>query len=311
MKKIIDKVRNINRPLVIGLIGLIPVGLEVYGIIDSIKKDKSGKYIFTTYNKVSIFLFIVYIIAMIYLLFKENEENKSVKELEDEKKVLKDMLHARDQLISNMKHFLARSIQCVPTETEFTKDKEYDKCKENVLKTATEICYILHNTLTKVFGKDNFTINLYQKCKIDNKNHIYFMRHEGAITQPKKIGSTKLLKKNPNNFYRERILLNNNPSYVIHLDSNDVANEFGINVDECKYKQYIGIPICAADSDDIKFLLEINVIDESILEDDVDKVMEIINTYIKPITDCFSLMTGILNYVDNVDEFYRRRETHE
>ena len=130
---------------------------------------------------------------------------------------------------------------------------------------------------------------------------MFFMVHEGEASQPQQVGASQLMRNDSESFYRERIMISNNPTYVIHLDAEDVAKQFGINVDECKYKQYIALPICYNNSNVVKFLFEINIIDEYILENDEKKVKRIINTYIKPIMDCFVLMMEIQGYVETAE----------
>lgn len=281
-------------------------GPVVFEIMDTISGEwlKENGQINWTGKSITIICGIVYLGIVVCMTVAELREKKTIKSYTDEIKALRDEDDMMKFTLTNIDNAIGYANENVRKQAEYLQKQNDSRIRElDIVNFATNACAICYEIFSRLWGKDYITVNIYQKFKEKDDKKIYtkMIAHEGHITQPKYFGHRRILKRGKDNYFCERIMLDENPSYVILLSPEDVARQFNIPVSKCKYKQYIAIPIFDASSK-LRLLVEINVINKPVITNEESKVQEKIAQYFMCLKDYLLLMLSIENYASIVDD---------
>ena len=290
---------NRKRFLIKNLVTVLgPVVFEIVNTLTGEWTIQQGSFPISTGKLITILIAAIYLTLMVYFAYKDYEKKKIDKELsrkimqmEKEKQFLLLSLGKSGNEIAYASHSIKSQMQYLRT-TNDTTVREL-----NVVHFATTVCSDWYNLMCQMYGDKHITVNVYHKYK-KNERKIYqkMIAHEGYITQPRYFGQERLLRDKKNNYYSEQILLSNNPEYKILLNPKEVAAAFQKEVANCKYKQYIAIPICD-DNNNIIFLIEINVLDQIVIKEDEETFKSILNIYFSNFKEYMLMMINIEKYI--------------
>ena len=267
--------------------------LIIFEVVNIVTGDwinpETSKLDITTGKFITLLIGTICIVINIYDYIKDRNSKIKNKNLSKENILLKKMINKYEQLIN---------LTCNGA-TEGIKEFDNVNIREiDILKNMTFFCQTIYELLIKIFSNDkNITVNIYHKFKVGKRLHSRMVAHEG-ITKPRNLFKDRILN-GKDKYYCEEIMLKENPEHIILLDPLEVSNRFNLKADKCKYKQYIAIPIVDLDTK-FRFLLEINILDECILEDDKNNIIDIIETYIMPFIEILVFLMETEKYANVV-----------
>ena len=196
-------------------------------------------------------------------------------------------------------------------------DKEAPDTIWSFSQTCAIICKDVFNTLVKMYGHDNsFEVSYIEfsyddECTYSSRMNYYVNRNNEIPTINNKIISlprnikAKTMKKR---YCFERILYEKTNAPVILLSEEEIKLNFYFSSNDqrenCKYKQYIGIPVCC-DSKKPIGLLQIAIFENNIIKGDKDSINQFLISILRPMSylsllanktqDCISILTGGVN----------------
>lgn len=279
-----------------------PIVFEIVNAVSGSWTDEEGHFVLTVGKLITIMVAMVYLVVIGILSCKEYKERNDIDSLISKidaeiayRNILLDTIKKIEELIG----FSASNIH---EQAKYLRKKNDTTIRElSIQKAATTVCTAWYQLLRKKYKNDNITVNIYHKYNNNSTLYSKMIAHEGYITQPKTFGIEKMLKRSNNNYFCERIMLSDNPSYVIKLNPYEVAKAFGKDEKTCKYKQYVAIPIFS-NSNSCIFLVEINVLNECALGDNKDEIMKFIDDHFIVLKEYLMLMIEMEGYVNVVGE---------
>lgn len=236
-----------------------------------------------------VILYIAYVIFVAYndkkqedLSIKIRELNKSIERqqsviniYQDEYKSLNYIMDISQQEINS----LAKKISSV---------SNLDLINWNFETISSYMCHDIVSIMSKISKSGNdISVNVYMRYKDNtrrrNSDYIKMIAHHGGSNStPSVLGSHIILNKKKNWQY-SKLFLENNPKVVIYPTEDEIKQNFGYNGNPSKYdgeySQYIGIPISCS-SGNILCALEIVARHGTIIADNKEELLKIVNTYI-------------------------------
>lgn len=289
------------------LINFFKVSLPIVGpIVFEISNIVTGSWVenkeFNARKVVTILLAIAYIVITVYQSLMENKRKQNIEEL---KKQIEDLNSEKEQFVNTfnqMGNAISYSCKSLKTQAEVLRKNSNTEIRElSIVNFATTACTIWYTILTRKYGKEHITVNIYHKFrKSDAKEYETMIAHEGYITKPKYFGQERLLKVKKTSYYAEKILMKDNPEVVLLLTPETVAEAFNQSVERCKYKQYIAIPIIDKTGKTC-LMVEINAIEKSVFPEDSGFIKEFLNLHFSWLKEYLLLMINLEDYAQIVD----------
>lgn len=246
---------------------------------------------------------IFYIILITYWGYKDYNDSMNID-------VLKEQLD-NNKITFNGIHNLIKysSADIIKKIDEISNKNDYSKGSLDIFDASTSICQQVHITLSEIFNKnkDNITVNMYLKVPKGKSYCCRMIAHEGTISHPKiYLQDLSLDNKNSNQKYLcQKIFIENNPEYRILSTPNEINDQFKLNKDNNgKYSQYIGIPL-TDNNNTIIALLEINVLNKTMIFNNIDEGIALIRKYLQPFISMFMLSLNLNNLLDVMDKEYK------
>ena len=297
MKQVVGQLLRILVPIV------GPIIFEIANIVTGSWITNDGEFNFSTGKFVTLLIAVAYLIVMIYWTFQDRKKKQNEEQLE---KKIENLNSEKEQFINTLNevgNVISYSCTGVKKQSEVLSKNNNTEIRElSIVNFATTACTVWYNILAEKYGKEHITVNIYHKYqKEDGKEYETMIAHEGHITQPKYFGQERLLKTRKNLYYAEKILMQDNPEIVLLLTPEKVAEAFNQNVANCKYKQYIAIPIIDR-AGKMRLMVEINVLGESLFLIDTGIIKESLNLHFSCLKEYLLLMINMEDYARIVDQ---------
>ena len=287
--------------IVIPIIG--PIVFEISNIVTGSWITNDGRFNLSTGKFITLLIAIAYLTVIIYWTFKDRKKQQNEEQLEKKIECLSSEKGQFINILNEVGNVISYSCKGVKKQSEVLSKNNNTEIRElSIVNFATTVCTVWYNLLAEKYGKEHITVNIYHKYKkTDGKEYETMIAHEGHITQPKYFGQERLLKTRRNLYYAEKLLMQDNPEIVLLLTPDKVAEAFNKSVVNCKYKQYIAIPIIDR-AGKMRLMVEINVLDESMFLVDTGSIKKFLNLHFSCLKEYLLLMINMEDYARVVDQ---------
>lgn len=204
-----------------------------------------------------------------YVSGKNKKEENILEETKRSKEHIEQLLNQKDTQIRGYKETLSSSQAVLEAFAENINKLKHDLMNDGTSVEANwgykQICMLIckcaYTTLEKIYNKSCFEVsyvslkktdgpeNIVRMIAYENENHEKPSVHQNVRRIPKKIPSKKIKKyRQKQMFCFEKLFLEETTAALILLKEEDIRSNFYFRTEiqkaNCKYKQYIGIPIC-------------------------------------------------------------------
>ena len=259
----------------------------------------NGKFNATTTNVFAIIIIILYISLISYFGYKDYSDNINIDNL-------KRHLQNNEITFNGVQNLIKyRYNDIVKKTNDIANKSDYSKGPLDIFDTATSICKQVYMTLSDIFyeHKNNITVNMYSKIREGDDFYCRMIAHEGTTSRPKIYLKNLPLdnKRSSKKYLCQKILIENNPQYRMLLTPDQVAKNFTLNPGSAvQYSQYIGIPLTDISNVTVA-LLEINILNNTIIFNSADECMDLIRKNLDPFVSMFMLSLSLDNLLEVMD----------
>ncbi len=283
-----------------------PILFEIANEISGNWTNLDGKIYIGLGKFITILIGVTYFGVLSYITYKEKNR---LDELENVIKRNKE-LEKKNNIFSNVSKAVCNILGYTTEKTknqivDYRRNQTIDTSYVNATNAATIVCERIYASILELSEEHkDVTVNYYRKyIGDDDKAYTEMIAHEGYNTTPRYYMIPRLLKIDKKSYYCERLLDNSNPDTVFLKTKAEVAKAFGIPEENCKYNQYVGIPIRRFASKEKVALIEVVVHNNSIVWNDNEDVMKFVECYCENFKEYMLLIDMLTNLYDTVNKY--------
>jgi len=254
---------------------------------------------------VTILIGVSYFGLLSYFTYKDSKKTDDIDRLNIQIEKLKSKCNAYKENAKSLCDIFAYTTEKIKHQIqEFRKKREIDTYFLNITNAATLACERVYRNIMSLSGETaEVTVNYYRRFEEQGKIYSEMIAHEGYNSNPKFFKIKKLLKIDKNSYYCEKLLNDDNPDVVFLPDKDAVKRALKIKGTECKYNQYVGIPIRRLGSGEKVALIEIVAHNDSVIWNDKEEVRDFINRYCEPFKEYVLMIDMLSKFYETVNEY--------
>lgn len=283
----------------------VPILFEIVDQISGDWVDAAGKLTIGVGKFITILIGIAYLGSAIYFACKEKndlalleEKESKIKELEKQCEAYKNSMKSTCNVVGYTTEKIKQQIG------EYRKTQHIDMRYMNMTNAATIVCECLYSNIEDLTSKGTeVTVNYYRRFHENKRVYTEMIAHEGYNTNPKYYRIRKLLKQDKDMYFCEKLLYDDNPDVIFLKDKKEILKAFKMNKEECKYNQYIGLPIRRMGSGEKVALIEIVVHNNSIVWNTQDEARGFITKFCDTFKEYILLIDMLSMLYETVNEY--------